>query len=244
MKQICQSWGMSIPSNKLLSINTNGGRNKEIKKYILSILIIFLSTTAVNAQRLTIYTDLVGNFLIKIRIHESSITVDRMGNIQKINRRYDPNYEGSDLRLESSHQNTKKGRIKRLDGCEIEYDFFTDNISKIGDLLISYDFSTKRISKIGNKEFKYDFFSDRIEKIGNAVIKYDFFSEKMSQIGDVNLKYDTFSKQLIYIGNNDFEYEFDENNDVHNRNDENDNQRPQRDFIKFSYDDIDFSIKI
>ncbi len=216
-----------------------------MKKYIISILILFFSTSAVNAQRLMIYTDLVGNFLIKIRIDDSSITLDRMGNIKKVDQRYNPDCESGDLRLESSsHAHTKIGRIKRFNGYKIEYDFFTDNISRIGDLLISYDFSTKRVSKIGNKDFKYNFFSDRIERIGNTKIEYDFFADKMAQIGDVKLKYDAFSKQLIYIGNNEFEYEFDVDSDIHSRTNKDMGRRPLRDLIKFSYDDIDFCIKI
>ncbi|WP_321425871.1 hypothetical protein [uncultured Bacteroides sp.] len=214
-----------------------------MRKYIISAFILFLFTTVANAQHLTVYTDLVGDFFVKIRLHDSSITFDQMGNIKKISQYRDPECESGDLRFEPSRNLSKGGHLKRIDGYKIEYDFFTNNISRIGDLVIGYDLGSKKISKIGDKVFKYNFASERVERIGNVEIKYDFFSEKMSQIGDVKLKYDTFSKQLVYIGNSDFEYEFDEN-DMHKRTDENEDGGPKRDLIRFSYDDTDFFLKI
>ncbi|WP_321518619.1 hypothetical protein [uncultured Bacteroides sp.] len=214
-----------------------------MKKYIISAFILFLFTTVTYAQHLTVYTDLVGNYFVRIRLHDTSITFDQMGNIKKISQYRDSECENGDLRFEPSRDLSKGGRLKRIDGYKIEYDFFTNNISRIGDLVIGYDFGSKKISKIGDKEFKYNFASERIEKIGNVEIKYDFFAEKMSQIGDVKLKYDSFSKQLIYIGNNDFEYEFDEK-DVHNRREKDEDRGYERDLIRFSYDDIDFFLKI
>jgi len=214
-----------------------------MRKHIIGAFILFLFATVVNAQHLTIYTDLVGNYLVKIRLRNSSITLDQMGNIKRISQYRDPEYDDGDLRFESSRDLSKGGRLKRIDGCKIEYDFFTDNISRIGDLVIRYDLGSKKIIKIGDRILKYNFASERIERIGNVEIKYDFFSEKMSQIGDVKLKYDPLSKQLIYIGNNDFEYEFDDN-DVHRGREENEDRKPKRDLIRFSYDDIDFFLKI
>ena len=214
-----------------------------MRKHIISAFILFLFATVVNAQHLTVYTDLIGNYLVRIRLQSSSITLDQMGNIKKISQYRDPECDSGDLRFESSRDLSKGGRLKRIDGYKIEYDFFTNNISRIGDLVIGYDLGSKKISKIGDKVFKYNFASERVERIGNVEIKYDFFSEKMSQIGDVKLKYDPFSKQLIYIGNSDFEYEFDEN-DMHKRSDENEDRGPKRDLIRFSYDDTDFFLKI
>jgi len=214
-----------------------------MKKYIICTLIMLLCATVASAQHLTVYTDLVGNYLVKIRLRNSSITLDQMGNIKRIGQYCDPEYDRDDLRFESPGDLSKGGRLKRIDGCKIEYDFFTNNISRIGDLVIQYDLGSKKIIKISDRILKYNFASERIERIGNVEIKYDFFSEKMSQIGDVKLKYDTFSKQLVYIGNNDFEYEFDDN-DSRKRAEGDDDRRPGRDLIRFSYDDIDFFLKI
>jgi len=122
-----------------------------MRKYIISAFILFLFTTVANAQHLTVYTDLVGNFFVKIRLHDSSITFDKMGNIKKINQYRDPECESGDLRFEPSRNLSKGGRLKRIDGHKIEYDFFTNNISRIGDLVIGYDFGSKKISKIGTR---------------------------------------------------------------------------------------------
>lgn len=215
-----------------------------MKKYIICILALLLYTSAINAQRLMIYSDLRGEFHIKIEIYNSSIILDKMGNIKQFNSNHDSDCEDGDLRLESPHNSTKKGRIKKINGQKIEYDFFTENISRIGDLLISYDFSSKRISKIGNMDFNYEFSTNRIEKIGSAVIKYDFFTNKIAQIGDVKFKYDGLSSQLTYVGNDKFEYEFDTDNSIHINTKEDDCERCKRDLIKFSYDGIDFCVKI
>lgn len=211
-----------------------------MKKYIFSLLLLFVATVTYG-QHLAITTDLKGNFAIKIYINQSSITLDKMGNIKNISngRCY---CEDGDLKLISNDNLANKGRITRLEGYKVEYDFFTKNISKIGDLVISYDFHSKRISKIGDKEFKFNFHSERIEKIGNAEIKYDFFAEKIAQIGDVKFKYESFSNRLIYVGNDKFEYEYKKEDEM---NDEDESYSASaRDKITFSFDDIDFRVRL
>lgn len=210
-----------------------------MKKYIFALLIMFIGTTAY-AQHLAVTTDLKGNFLVKVFINRSSIVLDKMGNIKKISNNRNNYCDDSELRLESTDNLMEKGRITRLEGCKIEYDFFTKNISKIGELVINYDFHSKRIAKIGDKVFEYDFHTERIAKIGNAEIKYDFFSDKIALIGNVKFKYDSFSKQITYIGNEEFEYEFNKDNSLGN---DDKFRESGRDRVTFSYDDIDFRIK-
>ena len=197
-----------------------------MKTYLSMLLLTLFTSISAYSQKLMINIDLRGNFKTQIIINGSSITLNDYGDI--INVKIKNNKKGKN----SSFDNLNSGRLLRIGGLEIKYDFHTDKISKIGNMEIDYDFHTKKISKIGNSEFDYDFHTKRISKIGDVRIDYDFHSDKISEIGDVKFDYDFRTERLKTIGNKEFKYEF------------NDRGVSPKKRIKFTSSGILFSVKV
>lgn len=215
-----------------------------MKRYIFAILATLLISTPIYSQKLRVEIDLKGLFTVQIAVDKhSSITLNPKGDILSVNidREFDDDldYGGGVL-----NHYLDDGRITRLGGVDIEYDFHTDKISKIGDVDIDYDFHTERISEIGEFELEYDFHTDKISEIGDATIEYDFHAEKISEIGDVEFSYDLSSSRLESIESEKFRYEFNHNGRVQHRQSNTVHSRYASNRVIFRYEGVLFFVKI